>query len=386
MSTAASLDPGVVLEALAQRADGAAVLATRMRGAAVVGGFVRDTLIGISPREVDVVVERDAEGFARELGGVVTVHAAFGTARAERDGWSVDVAAARSERYPRPGALPVVAPASLEQDLGRRDFAVNALAVKIDDGKLLAVAGALEDLSAQRLRVLHDRSFLDDPTRVMRLARYAHRLGFSVEPHTAALARAARLDTVSGARIGAELRLALGEGDPLAPLSDLSGKLPIVIDRPLIEAALAIAPSDASRELVILAAITREIAPPEWIAELELSAHERDVVLAAANAPQIADAIETAASASALHDALKDVPAEIVALAGGLGPAAAARRWLDELRYVRLEIGGDDLIAAGISSGPELGARLERTLRRKLDGRLAGGRRAELESALGEAS
>jgi tRNA nucleotidyltransferase (CCA-adding enzyme) len=386
MPTAASIDPGVVLEALAQRADGAAVLAARARGAAVVGGFVRDTLIGIPPREVDVVVEGDAEGFARELGGVVTIHAAFGTARAERDGWSIDVAAARSERYPQPGALPVVAPASLEQDLGRRDFAVNALAVTIDDGELLAVAGALEDLSEQRLRVLHDRSFLDDPTRVMRLARYAHRLGFSVEPHTAALARAARLDTVSGARIGAELRLALAERDPLAPLSDLSGKLPIVIDRRLVESALALAPPDASRELVILAAITREIAPPDWIAELELTAHERDVVLAAANAAQIADAIEQAVSASSLHDALKDVPPEVVAIAGGLGPTAAARRWLEELRHVRLEIGGDDLIAAGIPSGPELGARLERTLRRKLDGQLAGGRRAELVSALGDAS
>jgi tRNA nucleotidyltransferase (CCA-adding enzyme) len=325
--------------------------------AAVVGGFVRDSLIGRVPREIDLVVEGDTAELAAALGGTLTSYEPFLAARVSRDGWSIDITQARSERYPQPGALPIVEPASLEDDLARRDFTVNAIAVTLDGGDLLAVDGALEDLAARRLRVLHDESFIDDPTRVMRLARYSRRLGFSVEPHTAALAQAARLDTLTGARIAAELRLALLEPDPLAPLADLSQKLPITADRPLVEAALALTPEDGSRELVVLAAVIREHAPSEWIGALELTAHERDIVLGARHAPEIATAIEAAESPSALRE---------------------------RLRHVTLEIDGHDLIAAGIAAGPELGARLERTLARKLDGQLAEGREAELASALGD--
>jgi tRNA nucleotidyltransferase (CCA-adding enzyme) len=256
--------------------------------------------------------------------------------------------------------------------------------VTLTDGELVAADGALDDLAAGRLRVFHDRSFREDPTRVMRLARYSHRLGFGVDSHTQALADAAQLDTISGARVGAELRLALEEPDPLAPLADLAGRLPIAVDRPLIERALSLAPPDASRGLVIFAAVTRTVAPAGWIAALELTAHERDVVTAAGRAQDIATAIETSGTPSAMRDVLGGLPPEVVAIAGALGPAADARRWLDELRHVKLEIGGDDLIAAGIPSGEDLGARLERTLRRKLDGQLGAGREAELESALGE--
>lgn len=381
MSTSTQFRPAVVLDALARRSDGAAVLALAEAGTAIVGGFVRDTLLDVEPRELDVVVAGDAEAFARKLGGLVATHAAFATARASRDGWSVDVAAARSERYPYPGALPLVEPASLSEDLARRDFSVNAIAVTLDTGELLASDGALADLAARRLRVLHEQSFIDDPTRVMRLARYRRRLGFAVEPHSAALAAAATLETLSGARIAAELRLALLEPDPLAPLADIRGKLPIVVDRPLLEAALALTPDDGDRRLVILAAIVRD-APAAWLASLELTAHERHAVELAGRADRLAAAIASAGSPSALRDALRGTPPEVAALAGALGPTAAVRRWLEELRHVSLEIGGDDLLAAGVPAGPGLGARLERTLQRKLDGQLASGRAAELASAL----
>ena len=171
------------------------------------------------------------------------------------------------------------------------------------------------------------------------------------------------------------------EPDPLAPLGDIQDKLPIVVDRPLLEAALALTPDDGDRRLVILAAIVRD-APPEWLASLELTAHERDAVELAGRADRLASAIAAAGSPSALCDALRGTPPEVAALAGALGPTAAVRRWLEELRHVSLEIGGDDLLAAGVPAGPGLGARLERTLQRKLDGQLAGGRAAELASAL----
>jgi tRNA nucleotidyltransferase (CCA-adding enzyme) len=384
MPTSPLIDPEVVLEALAGRPDGEAVLGLSGARIAVVGGFVRDSLLGRQPREIDLVVEGDVAAVATALGGEVTTHEQFLAARVTRDGWSVDITHARSERYPRPGALPVVEPATLEHDLGRRDFTINAIAVTLDRHKLLAADNATVDLAERRLRILHDESFIDDPTRVIRLSRYSHRLGFVIDPHTAELARHARLATLSGARVGAELALALLEPDPLATLADLTEQLPISVDRSQVHAALAIAPNDADRGLVVIGSVTRVHASAEWIGALELDAKDRDVVIAARRAQEIAGAMESAESASALRDAVRGAPVEVIAIAGALGPREAATRWFSELRHVTLEINGDDLIRAGVIPGPALGARLERTLRRKLDGELAPGHAAELRSALEE--
>jgi tRNA nucleotidyltransferase (CCA-adding enzyme) len=281
---------------------------------------------------------------------------------------------AHRERYPAPGALPEVEPASIEEDLGRRDFTVNALAVTVADGEPLAVDGALEDLASGQLRVLHERSFIDDPTRLLRLARYAERLGFVVEPWTASLARDAGLQTLSGGRLGAELRLVLAEADPVAVLARVADKLPIALEPPLVEAALALAPPESDRAMLVLGAITRE---ETWLEGLELTARERVVVLACRDARVPPDT-----APSALWRAWHAAPIEAVAVAGARGDRDAARRWIEELRHVRLEIGGDDLIAAGLSEGPEIGRRLERTLAAKLDGALTGGRDAELRYAM----
>jgi tRNA nucleotidyltransferase (CCA-adding enzyme) len=342
---------------------------------AVVGGFVRDVWLGRQPRELDLVVEGDAAALARSLGGEVAVHDAFGTATASGAGWRVDLAMARRERYPAPGALPEVEPASIEEDLQRRDFTVNAIAVTVADGELLAVDDALEDLAAGRLRVLHERSFVDDPTRLLRLARYAERLGFEVEPRTAQLARDAGFQTLSGGRLGAELRLVLAEADPLAVLARVAGKLPITIDPPLVEAALGLAPPGSDRAMLVLGATASEV---DWLDGLELTARERAVVLACHDERVPADT-----RPSALWRAWRGTPVEAVAVAGARGDGEAARRWIEELRHVRLEIGGDDLIAAGLSEGPEIGHRLERALAAKLDGELTAGRDEELRYAMG---
>src|SRR5215203_3121883 len=174
-------------------------------GVWVVGGAVRDTLLGRAPRDLDLVVEGDAAAAAGRLGDEAVVHDRFGTATAEGD---VNVAAARRESYARPGALPdVEVGAPIAEDLARRDFSVNAIAVRLADGAVEAVPGALEDLEARRLRVLHERSFLDDPTRLLRLVRYADRLRFQIEEETRMWAFAAveggALATVTAARLGA---------------------------------------------------------------------------------------------------------------------------------------------------------------------------------------
>ncbi|MEA2297465.1 MAG: hypothetical protein QOF77_401 [Solirubrobacteraceae bacterium] len=387
-----------VLEALDGAPAGRELLAAAagLEGVHLVGGAVRDLLRGTAPRELDVVVEDDPATLIGRLaagaqpsgsdppGAAQTTvrHARFDTATVTTSGGRIDIARSRRERYPTPGALPEVEPAPLAEDLGRRDFTVNAIAVDLADGTVRAAPHALEDLEAGRLRVLHDRSFLEDPTRLLRLARYRVRLGFAVETETAALAAASSLDGLSGARIGAELRLALLEPDPLAVLAGLDG-LPLLIDAGLARCATQLLPGDGRVDLMILGAATRGLTTEAWLESLEFTARERDVVLAVWDAERLAGAMAGAARASDLHAVLGRQPVEAVAVAGALGPGEAARSWLEDLRQVRLEIGGDDLLAAGVPPGPQVGRRLARTLARKLDGELGGGREAELASALG---
>jgi tRNA nucleotidyltransferase (CCA-adding enzyme) len=366
-----------VLNALPGAPAGPRLLAAAagLDGVHLVGGAVRDLLLGRTPRELDVVTEDDPQPLLDRLGDATVRHQRFGTATVTTPDGRIDVARARRERYDAPGALPDVEPAPLAEDLLRRDFTVNAIAVDLATGHLQAAPEALADLEHRRLRVLHDQSFVDDPTRLLRLARYRERLHFSVEPHTAELAGAATLAGVSGARVGAELRLALGEPDPLAVLDGIAG-LPVRIDAPLARRATQLAPEDARVDLMMLGILTRDSATAGWLESLELTARERDIVLAVWAAP----GLDLAGGPGELHAALRDVPVEAVAVAGALGPAAAARRYLDELRHVRLEIDGGDLLAAGLH-GPEIGRRLARTLVRKLDGELSG-RAAELADAL----
>jgi tRNA nucleotidyltransferase (CCA-adding enzyme) len=354
-------------------------------GVHLVGGAVRDLLLERAPRELDLVVEGDVDAAAARLDGEIKAHDRFGTARVRAGGCAFDLARARAEAYARPGALPEVRPGSLDEDLRRRDVTINAMALDLD-GELHAVPGALEDLDAGVLRVLHDRSFVDDPTRVWRVARYAARLGFIVEERTRALAAQADPASVSGDRLGAELRLALREPDPPAALETLSALnaryLPHGFDpRPkALDAALELLPADGRRDLLTLAACTAGMdasALLRWLDDMGFTAGERDLVAAASRFVTGAP-LRAARTSAEIARAARGAPIEAVALAGGEN----ARRWIDELRHVRLEIDGHDLIAAGIPEGPEVGARLQRALDRKLDGQVSG-RDEELAAALG---
>ena len=367
--------------------------ATGIDGVHLTGGGVRDVLLGREPRELDVVVEGGVMALATRLGDVDALHERFGTATVRAGDCRWDLAAARSETYARAGALPDVRAAGIEQDLLRRDVTVNAFALDLQTGSLRAVEHAREDLEAGRLRVLHDASFLDDPTRLWRIARYAARLGFELEQETARLAAeavaAGALETVSGARIGNELRLALGEPDPPAALEVAVGLglAPwLAPDRRRTAVALDLLPPDEGRaDLVVLgASLEAPDATDAVLAELEFTAAEREVLRACLQAGSLAaDAAASAARRpSELARVLRGVPVEAVAIAGADGATAAVRRWLCELRSVRLAITGDDLIAAGVPEGPEIGHRLEATLDRRLDGELEPGRDAQLSAAL----
>jgi tRNA nucleotidyltransferase (CCA-adding enzyme) len=441
-----------LLHKLRAEPGGEELLACAPANAYLVGGAVRDLLLGRRPRELDVVVEdrdspfgqaatllaarlascleidaaprerpidaveceRPIDAGERERSSGAREHERFGTATVQWRSGRVDIAAARRERYSAPGALPEVEPAPLTDDLLRRDFTVNALALALDGerpGELLAAPGALEDLDARRLRVLHERSFLDDPTRLWRLARYRARLGFAIEERTAQLAAAAAaagaLRNVSGARLGAELRLALAEADPLAALAELErlGLLAALHPRlrfeaPLARRALELLPADDGRaDLLLLAALALPLAlradggvgghPKSEIAglldRLEFTATERDRAAAAAAAvPRLVAELPRCTRPSALRALALPVPPEGVALAGAVSAAAApaARRWLEQVRGVRLRITGEDLLAAGVPEGPAIGRRLDAALRAKLDGELADSRESELAAAL----
>ncbi len=371
----------------------------------LVGGAVRDLLRGAVPNDIDIAVEGDARSVGRavaeRLGSDAREYERFGTATVETPATSYNFATTREEVYEAPGELPRVSPASLLDDLRRRDFSINAMAVGLtgdDLGHLYDPTGGLADMEARLVRVLHERSFLDDPTRLLRAVRYAVRLDFALDPETERLAREAvaadALSTVSGARIRDELMDLLGELDAPAAIRrmrelEIHTGLQAELDPDpdlVASASLGAVAIGADRGIAALAALIEE-APEKldlWLGDLHLPAEERDAASRAARvAPRIAAALrEREHSPSELRALLGKEPLEALALALALGaPSEPILSWVSELRPVALEISGADLLGAGVPEGPAVGRALDETLNRKLDG-LVSGREAELETAL----
>lgn len=361
-------------------------------GTWLVGGAVRDALLGRDPRELDVVVEGDAVALAHRLGVPRSVHERFGTALLP----GIDLASARTEAYERPGALPTVTlGATVRDDLARRDVTINALAVRLADGAGVAWPGALADLEAGTLRVLHPASFIDDPTRLLRMARYGARLAFAPDAQTAALADEAidlgALDSVSGGRVGAELRLLCNEPQPAALLALEAHGLgraavhrAFAAYRPLLRSTLDALPADGNPGLAGIGACLLDAPAPELTEALDRlafgTAAERTVVLAAAGARTLALRLGGATRPSEVAEAVGRSPVEAVAVAAALGAAEPAAGWLTDWRHVRAAIGGDDLMAAGVR-GPAVGAGLRAALALALDDPSAD-REAQLQAAL----
>jgi tRNA nucleotidyltransferase (CCA-adding enzyme) len=335
----------------------------------LVGGAVRDLLLGRDRADVDLVVVGDAAGLAARLGAVTTEHERFATAKAMLDGHEVDIATARTESYPQPGALPEVAPASdIESDLVRRDFTINAIAVPLrGDPEPIDPCGGRADLEAGLLRVLHRRSFEDDPTRALRAARYAARFDFELETETEELLREADLSAVSADRRGGELlRLA---AEPTAPRGfELLDRWGLVEVRP---GGLRLAAAVAE---LLAAPLWRGVVPRDRaVLAAALGPVGGEEKLVAAHPQQPSLAVELAGR----HDGVELV------LARALG-AEWLDRYLLEWRSVTLEIDGADLIAAGVPEGQAIGRGLKEALIRKLDGEISG-REQELEVALAAA-
>lgn len=397
-------------------------------GVYVVGGVVRDAILGVdSGPDIDLAVEGDAPAFAQLLasatgGDVIATHDAFGTAAVAvdlGDPWGVvevDVAGCRTESYAEPGALPrVQLGATIADDLARRDFTVNALAVSLapnvdGDQSLVDTQGGIDDLRLGLLRVLHDRSFRDDPTRVFRVARYAGRTGLRVDESTRALAMEAiakgALATISAERVRAELQLVLQEHawnsltllaswgvvERLDPRLEAAFRPPLLLR--LIDEACGHDPARNRRSWPLrLAALARPLGADAggWMQWLGFPG---DVIAAVLDHLRLLEAVLErgeelrALSNSQLYVELGDLSDDSLALAAlaiaDEDPALVARlvEFVTTARDTRLAVRGDDVIAAGVPAGPQVGRILGDLFLRTLDGELSGevDERAALEA------
>lgn len=352
-----------------------------------VGGVVRDLLLGRRLVDVDLVLEGDAIATVREAlhGERATTHARFGTASVSVNGTRIDVAMARAETYARPGALPDVAPAAIEADLLRRDFTMNALALRLDgDVHLLDPTGGAADIEARTVRVLHDGSFTDDATRILRAFRYAARLGFVIDPHTRRLldAATAYIATIGGERIRREFELMLLEESASSlETADAAGALaavhPALAWDDAATAALA-GPVAAHVPRVALgfALLAHRGTPAqsaEIIARLRLKRGEATAVEGVAALTAHAATLQRPDVKPSGVVVLLDryAPAAVAAFAVTTGDAIAgqlALRYLETWRHEKPRLSGRDLQAMGVPAGPNVQRGLQLIRAARLDG------------------
>ncbi|MEO7795422.1 MAG: hypothetical protein ABIV06_11680 [Thermoanaerobaculia bacterium] len=391
-------------ERLAVLREAAAVAVESACGLYWIGGGVRDLWLGRSELDLDLVVEGELAAFAarlaQRLGSGVRLHPQFQTAELEAPGGlRIDLALVRTESYPAPGALPVIAPGTVASDLARRDFTVNCLAIPLAPdfgGSLIDRGGGMADLRAGLLRTLHPASFRDDPTRILRALEFEARLGFDLTPETHVEAELAiatgALERLSPTRLGDAFRRALGR--PASVSGTLrrmrSMALLAAIDPALERAAgaadrvdLALAARVATARLPIestfrlaLLCLTLDLSGAErkrLASRLALTAQERELAtegplrLQTAVAGLAADPLPSVAHA--LLAPLADEEMAVLASQGARERAWVLREWT-QLRALRLQIGGRELLAAGEAPGPALGRALELTLSARLDGRI----------------
>ena len=352
----------------------------------LVGGPVRDRLLGATTNDLDITVVGDAvmvaERLAADIQGRLTVHQRFGTATVTAGSLTIDLVTARRETYQSPGALPNVEPGGIADDLARRDFTINAMAMPLPatSGKLVDPHGGSADLEAGLIRVLHAGSFPDDPTRILRAVRYAARFNFTIDPETARLMGEAlsvrALSTLTGDRLRHELERTFEETNPAVPLR-------LALDCGVLA---GIHPSLTARHLPD--ATGQPVTPLTWLAALAwpLSADEGAALSARLNAPSdwarvIGDTARIRELTPAIAAASK--PSEVCALLDGLAPDALRgaimivgspaddriNRYLSEWWSVAPRLRGHDLLALGVPPGPEMGEALRELRRARLDGR-----------------
>jgi tRNA nucleotidyltransferase (CCA-adding enzyme) len=400
-------------------------------GVYLVGGFVRDLLLDQPNADVDIAVEGDGIQFATrlaaELGGRVRAHRKFKTAvvllppdvlgeapawvRTSGEPFHVDVATTRTEFYDHPAALPRVEHASIRQDLFRRDFTINAMAISLsgeDFGTVIDFFNGFRDLRDGVIRVLHNLSFIEDPTRIFRAVRYENRYGFRMDEQTKNFAKSCvdmrLVGDLSSVRLRDELVALLGEGDiewTLGRLFELgvarevhpklaTGTKTVALVKKLdaLVAELGLGDEVVTWRLR-LASVTRNMAHDElyvWLDRLKLKrADSESVTAAVVVGPLLASRLADPEMRDwDVYRALRSIPLEAVVFAlAGIEPGVVEnrlRRYLTDIRHRTLSVKGDDLLALGMKKGPAVGRLLERLKELRVEGVIKGGT-AELEAA-----
>ena len=372
----------------------------------LVGGVVRDLLLGDPSLrsglrfDLDLVVEGDAVKLAQQVAETsqakLLAHHRFGTAKLRYEIFTLDLATARKETYARPGALPAVTPGTFKDDLIRRDFSINAMAISLasnDYGELVDPHQGKNDLEHRLIRILHPGSFSDDATRILRAVRYEQRLGFELETQTAQLLKQdiPMLDTISGDRIRHELELIFKEKQPELVIKRLAelGVLPRI--SPFLKGDGWIAEKfDKARRLQ-----KPNQLPSLYFCLLIYSFSEREIEqfltrlnISAKLSRAMCDTLRLKTSLPLLDKpSLK--PSEIYYLLREYEPVAIQANaiatdekegtpslivhhdlqlFLTKLRYVRTSLSGGELKRLGIPAGPEMGKVLQVLHKAKLDG------------------
>jgi tRNA nucleotidyltransferase (CCA-adding enzyme) len=375
----------------------------------LVGGAVRDLLLGRPNLDLDLVVEGDALELARRLGqtfeGKFLPHPRFGTAKFSQREWSLDLVTARSETYPHPGALPLVRPGSIQDDLSRRDFSINAMAMRLAptiSERLVDPFGGERDLARGLIRILHAESFIDDATRILRALRYEQRLDFKLERNTQRLLRrdVGMLDGISGDRIRHEIELVLREERPervfrraaeLGVLQQLSpslrgdGWLENKFQR--VRQLNLRPPSRTTIYLCLLLYPLTQEESERFILRLNMP---KGLSLTLRDSQRLKSNLEPLAtpgiSPTRIYRMLQEYrPDAIQANALAADSGLVSERlglFLGRLRYVKSPLDGQALIEMGVAPGARLGQMLDALLEARLEGRIK--TRAEAKKLVGQ--
>ncbi len=368
----------------------------------LVGGVVRDLLLGVSNLDLDIVVEGDAISFTKEaakgLGGRVNAHCKFGTAVLIIPfGFHIDFATSRTEFYKKPGALPEVEFAPIKEDLGRRDFTINAMAISLNRknfGELLDYFGGYYDLKKGKVRILHSLSFVEDPTRIFRAVRFEQKYGFSMEERTESLAREAirlgLVETVGGVRLRDELIPILSEKTALKAVKRLDefGALKFVhpklflderkeelfkeVEKAVVSLSSHIS-EDFPRWLVNLAILLNDLKVSEvksWGEKVSLKKEYIEILTQCFKLkPQIERKILNCKKRSKIYMALKELKLETLVYLWVVTPRIRSliELYLKELKDVKISLKGKDLLELGYKPSPLVGKALNKILEEKID-------------------
>jgi len=362
----------------------------------VVGGVVRDLVLGREPGDVDISVVGDGSAFsealAERLGAGHPIESEFLTFKiiAGETGegtTTIDVVTARSESYSEPAALPDVLPSSIDNDLNRRDFTVNSMGISLSEsdwGNLVDPVNGFGDILRKRIRVLHDASFVDDPTRMFRAVRYAIRLGFSIDSRTERLIAESLgiVDLLSGARMRNEFELILEEpkrAEILRETENLGLLAAISTGLRIGSRSLEIMESGTSTRFEDLLALSTFGMTHEEAGQVALRFDGPEMWTESIKGnPKLADIVAVLDRSdirrSEVAEILDSVPLQSIRAYIAAGPPLPRRDrmidYIDKIRFERPEITGDDLIVAGIQEGPVIGKLIDIVRRARLDGQV----------------